>query len=147
MQRSALCRSRRELSNAYLLAKFDFDTAENEPCKVCRIPWRRAHDGSSRRGGRRASARRGSRAARRWPSCTTSGPFFKNAFSKNAFSKNAFSKNAFFENFAKFCRARSRLYQNEFLQVNTRSTAFFKLYKICILLHRCNLNFFRKISV
>ena len=31
MQRSALCRSRRELSNAYLLAKFGFDTAENEP--------------------------------------------------------------------------------------------------------------------
>ena len=33
-----MCRSRRELSNAYLLAKFGFDTAENEPCKVCRIP-------------------------------------------------------------------------------------------------------------
>ena len=39
MQRSALCRSRRELSNAYLLAKFRFDTAENEPCKVCRALW------------------------------------------------------------------------------------------------------------
>ena len=37
MQRSALCRSRRELSNAYLLAKFGRDTAENEPCKVCPI--------------------------------------------------------------------------------------------------------------
>ena len=36
VQRSALCRSRRELSNEYLLAKFRFDTAENEPCKVCR---------------------------------------------------------------------------------------------------------------
>ena len=35
MQRSALCRSRRELSNAYFLAKFGFDTAENEPCQVC----------------------------------------------------------------------------------------------------------------
>ena len=35
MQRSALCRSRRELSNAYLLAKFGFDTAENEPFQVC----------------------------------------------------------------------------------------------------------------
>ena len=31
-----MCRSRRELSNAYLLAKFGFDTAENEPSKVCR---------------------------------------------------------------------------------------------------------------
>ena len=35
VQRSALCSSRRELSNAYLLAKFGFDTAENEPSKVC----------------------------------------------------------------------------------------------------------------
>merc|ERR1712078_27349 len=35
VQRSALCRSRRELSHEYLLAKFGFDTAENEPCKVC----------------------------------------------------------------------------------------------------------------
>ena len=29
------CRSRRELCNEYLVAKFDFDTAENEPGKVC----------------------------------------------------------------------------------------------------------------
>ncbi len=29
------CRSRQELSNEYLLAKFGFDTAENEPLKVC----------------------------------------------------------------------------------------------------------------
>ena len=35
VQRSALRRSRRELSNAYVLAKFGFDTAENEPCQVC----------------------------------------------------------------------------------------------------------------
>ena len=28
------CRSRRELSNEYLLAKFGFDTAENEPFKI-----------------------------------------------------------------------------------------------------------------
>ena len=35
VQRSVMCRSRRELSNAYLLAKSGFDTAENEPCKVC----------------------------------------------------------------------------------------------------------------
>ena len=44
VQRSALCRFRRELSNEYLLAKFGFDTAENEVCKVCplsayRSPW------------------------------------------------------------------------------------------------------------
>ena len=35
VQRSALCKSRRELSNEYLLAKFRFDTAENELSKVC----------------------------------------------------------------------------------------------------------------
>ena len=33
-QRSALCRSRRELSNEYLLAKIGVDTAENEPLEV-----------------------------------------------------------------------------------------------------------------
>ena len=30
-----MCRSRRELSNAYLLAKFGVDTVEDEPSKVC----------------------------------------------------------------------------------------------------------------
>ena len=34
MQRSALCRSRRELSNENLLAKIGVDTAENEPLEV-----------------------------------------------------------------------------------------------------------------
>ena len=32
---SALCRSRREFSNEFSLAKFGCDAAENEPCKVC----------------------------------------------------------------------------------------------------------------
>ena len=70
--------------------------------------------------------------------------FFENAFFENAFFENAFFENAFFENFANFWRARSRLYQNEILQENMRLTAFFKLYKICILLHRCNLKIFAK---
>ena len=34
VQRSALRRSRRELSNEYLLAKIGVDTAENEPLEV-----------------------------------------------------------------------------------------------------------------
>ena len=51
------------------------------------------------------------------------------------------AKLANFAKFANFWRARSRLYQNKILQENMRLTAFFKLYKICILLHRCNLNF------
>ena len=62
-------------------------------------------------------------------------------------SHNAFFENAFFENVANFWRARSRLYQNEILQENMRLTAFFMLYKICILLHRCNLKIFAKKSV
>ena len=41
-------------------------------------------------------------------------------------------------NFAIFWRARYRLYQNELLQEHMRLRAFFKLYEICILLHRCN---------
>ena len=48
------------------------------------------------------------------------------------------------QKFANFWRARSRLYQNEILQENMRLTAFFKLYKICILLHRCDLKNFAK---
>ena len=59
----------------------------------------------------------------------------------------ALSRLQIFTNFCNFLRARSRLYQNEFLQENMRSTAFFKLYKICILLHRCNLKIFAKKSV
>ena len=77
MQRSAFCRSRRELfqidpnSNAYLLAKFGFDTAENEPFKIwLNLP--NCHPRSERserfRGGRlrgavRGVRRRGRRAA------------------------------------------------------------------------------------
>ena len=37
-------RSRRELSSAYFLAKFCFDTAENKPCQVWPTP-RNAADG------------------------------------------------------------------------------------------------------
>ena len=53
----------------------------------------------------------------------------------------------FFAIFAIFWQARSRLYENEILQENMRLTAFFKLYKICILLHRCNLKILAKKSV
>ena len=49
-----------------------------------------------------------------------------------------------FADFVNFWQARSRLYQNEILQETMRVTAFFKLYKICILLHRCNLKILAK---
>ena len=61
------------------------------------------------------------------------------------FIKNyIFFANSKIKIFANFWRARSRLYQNENLQEIMRSTAFFKLYKICILLHRCNLKIVAK---
>ena len=40
------------------------------------------------------------------------------------------------QKFAKFWRALSRLYQNKMLQENVRLTAFFKLCKMCTLLHQ-----------
>ena len=55
-----MCRSRRELSNEYLLAKFGFNTAENEPCKVCPLSAYR----SLRFQATRRENRRGLRASR-----------------------------------------------------------------------------------
>ena len=72
-------------------------------------------------------------------------PRFPGTFSESGkVSKIGKISNFFLQNFANFWRARSRLYQNEILQENMRSTAFFKLYKICILLHRCDLKILAK---
>ena len=46
--------------------------------------------------------------------------------------------------FAKFWRACSRLYQDRFLQVNMRLSAFFKLCKICTLLNSVKLRILPK---
>ena len=46
MERSVLCRSRREFSNAYFVAKFGFDTAENEPSKICPLSSTSTHPGA-----------------------------------------------------------------------------------------------------
>ena len=51
---------------------------------------------------------------------------------------------AYFQKFAIFWRARSRRYQSEISQESMRLTAFFNLYKICILLHRCNIKILAK---
>ena len=53
--------------------------------------------------------------------------------------------------FFKFWRDRSRLNQNEILQENMHLKAFFKIYRMCTLLHRSKLNIvaesrFEKIS-
>ena len=113
------------LPNAYFLAKFRFDTAENEPAKNFQN-------------------------LKFAKSCKFANFHFANpnclhrclgypGGCENAFFENAFFENAFFENFANFWRARSRLCQNEILQENMRLNGFVKLYKIYILLHRCNL--------
>ena len=125
------------------VAKIEFDTAENKPCKV-RATRSRAREAPPRarpaparapRGrarGRPASPPRGSPRA---------GPGLNIGGLLGSTTKNAFSKNAFFDNFANFWQARSRLYQNKFSQENMRLTAFFKLYKMCTLLHRSKLFF------
>ena len=59
MQRSALCRSRRELSNEYFLANFGFDTAENDPLSLPDPSRSRSPDS---RASRRAVTARRSRA-------------------------------------------------------------------------------------
>ena len=82
VQGTALCRSRRELSNAYFLAKFGLDTAKNEPCQVCPIPRNAAASRANfeRTWKRRPPARRpwtprGLRSRRASP-CSTCTPGF-----------------------------------------------------------------------
>ena len=125
------------LQKAYFLVKIGADTAENEQ-HFAEILQTDAEDEASTvlrgRDGLHAGDHRRARRAHRPPRRPVRGP-------PPAGIQCIFEKifNAFFENFVKFWRARSRLYQNEILQENMRLTAFFKLYKICILLHRCNL--------
>ena len=94
------------LSNAYFLAKFRFDAAENEPAKnLQNLNFAKfANFANSGHGVARPGAR-----ARALVDHAAQGRGVVEP-------KNAFSKNAFFENFANFWRACSRLYQNEILQ-------------------------------
>ena len=50
----------------------------------------------------------------------------------------------FWHFFCKFLAGSFSAVSNEILQENMRSTAFFELYKICTLLHRCNLKMLAK---
>ena len=128
------------LPNAYVLANIGFDTAGNEPWKNTRHSATSATSAQPRSSSAPCSRPSSSRCAGARSRSRTAAAVPP----ENVFFENAFFENAFFENFANFWRARSRLYQNEFLQENMRSTSFFKLYKICILLHRCNLKIFAK---
>jgi len=121
------------LQNAYLLAKIGADTAENEQhfAEIWPKTGNYPHDPAGR------SSSFGSTEGRR----TSSG---EPSALERLVQPNAAVTSAPQQTFANFWRARSRLYQNEILQENMRLTAFFKLYKICILLHRCNLKIFAK---
>ena len=144
VQRSALCTSRRELSNEYLLANFDFDTAENEPSYFVS-----------------SSSRKFEFEPLNFEPLICSPDQFSDFFYQKAGTRYVAARMGtmtycfagyqllqdHWQIFANFWRARSRLYQNEILQENMRLTAFFKLYKIGILLHRCNLKIFAKKSV
>ena len=114
------------LQKAYFLAKIGADTAENEriffrnSAKIWQLPY-----GSTTLRPEGYPAHDGSSAGRRRRPATT--------------RRLSVPLRAVLQNFANFWRARWRLYQNEILQKNMRLTAFFKLYKSCILLHRFNL--------
>jgi len=139
VQRSAFCRSRRELSNAYLLAKCGFDTAENQPCKVCPL----SAYGSPRCSETSSSSRR--RWGRRWRKC---GPSRRSAWTRSASrTRPSLSWKIryrtfiwFFSQMIKFYRACSLPYRRQILQENFRWKALDEIYKIYMLLHRSDLN-------
>ena len=143
------------LQNAYFLAKIGADTAENELhfaeiLPIGRLP-RKEKSFSKKLGPRASSDPMAQKPQKKLVSDLLSGP--------REAVRSHIAK--FLQNFAIwhygfailhtaiwiFSRARSRLYQNEILQENIRLTAFFKLYKICILLHRCNLKISQKIGL
>ena len=117
------------LRNAHLLAKIGGDTAESE--------WNLAENLLKNLQLPHGSTRSEGAACWRPRRCEVPPAVAAGRASASKFCN-------FVQNFANFGRARSRLYQNEILQENMRLTAFFKLYKICILLHRCNLKIFAK---
>ena len=129
------------LSNAYLLAKFRFDAAENEPPKNLQNLPKIANfaNCAAQRRTPGSGPRRGSRACPGSPSGSTSAP----RDSLRAPKARLYYRESCF--FANFWRARSRLHQNETLQENMRLTAFFKHYKMNTPLYRSSLNILAKI--
>ena len=78
--------SRREISNACFLAKFGFDTAENEPAK-------KRQNFVKNRFSDFIEASRGKKCI--FEKCVFGNAFFENAFFENAFFENEFFENAF----------------------------------------------------
>ena len=157
VQRSALCRSRRELSNEYLLAKIGVDTAENGPLKVCqkltknrkkvstnvgpptpcglsnKRPGEHRCPASSARGRLTKPARssRRSRACRRTSACkrtTTIEGSSGLRFQMPWQGKRQRKFRSPFSRFPELFRPGSRLYRSQILQVNTRWKALAEIY-------------------
>ena len=133
--------------NACFLAKIRFDTAENEPAKNLQ---NFANFADSLRGGdhglerRRGAAPAGVRPAAGGGRVDGRGRGLDDLRYVRVRVSKISKIGKFLQNFVNFWRARSRLYQNEIFQENMRLTAFATLYKICILVHRCNLKIFAK---
>ena len=137
VQRSALCKSRRELSNAHLLENFRFDTAENEPCKVnvCKNePSASTSSPSSRH--RCCAFSRTSRKSRALTASTSAGPIRCGRPAPAHRWAGCAHLNA--------DRARSRLYRSEILKQDMRLKALAEIYTMHSFAQLCNLNFFVK---
>ena len=131
------------LQNAYFLAKIGADTAEDEQhfAEICQKL--ATTYGSAPAGAKQLKAR--------WVAthrhATKAAAFFTPESYPRDFVHDYVGKSGkicFF--FANFWRARSPLYQKKRLQENMRLTAFFKIYKLCTLLHRSKLSSFEKMS-
>ena len=138
MQRSALCRSRWELSNAYLLAKFGLDTAENEPCQVCPI-----EQCSSPAMDRSIGAVPFASPPRMRKMTMSTGRLCAfQSTSSHARGWDTYGKikslNAIGRKLKELNQARSRLYRNLILQLNTRWKAFAEIYTMDSILQISN---------
>ena len=122
------------LSNAYFLAKFRFDTAENEPAKNLQNFANFSNFANPNPPGRlRGAAPPAPRAPAPGPTGAGAGaPRARLLRPPRALPGRGLGRRvvvSFWQMFGKFSLV-FRLYQNEILQVNTRLTAFFKIYQI-----------------
>ena len=132
------------LKNANLLAKIGADTAENELNFAAILPIGRCKPRPRRSGSRcRSPGPRGSGRSRatRLSGAPSAGaaPQGRRACVRGLGLANL-------ANFAKFCKFLAGSFSAVSKRNFARKYAFdsFKLYKICILLHRCNLKIFAK---
>ena len=134
-----MCRSRRELSNAYLLAKIGVDTAENEPLEV----WGENSIQYSLHSLDCALAAPSARQPQRAPK-----PRIRAAWRPEPSNCRAHAPRHGHlgpPNLKTIEKARSRLYRSRFSQANTHFSAFFEIYKICNPSHRSKFKIFAKI--